>query len=232
MEPKRAIFVSFPLTLKERVSEFVKRIEDHTRKGITWTCTEQIFGGEIMDRNIVKAISEADIILCVINQQFVDSAYCQDEALLSREKNKHIIPVLFEKVDWPLKMSDGTDSPLQRIFANRLYINMYNQEREAEQFQKLIETIKKYTDVREQGSGGQNRENAGDSRDGREGQNDRGNAGDSRDGGEGQNDRGKGGGDFAEAFKGMQNTTNVNVSGQGNSVQANFTVNINNYSSK
>lgn len=229
MEPKRAIFVSFPLTLKERVSEFVKRIEDHTRKGITWTCTEQIFGGEIMDRNIVKAISEADIILCVINQQFVDSAYCQDEALLSREKNKHIIPVLFEKVDWPLKMSDGTDSPLQRIFANRLYINMYNQEREAEQFQKLIETIKKYTDVREQGSGGQNRENAGDSRDGREGQNDRGNAGDSRDGGEEQNDRGKGGADFAEAFKGMQNTTNVNVSGQGNNVQANFNVTINKF---
>ncbi|KAJ8025773.1 hypothetical protein HOLleu_33419 [Holothuria leucospilota] len=137
--------------MRERVEELKKKIEDHTREDITWICTEQICGGEIMDQEIVKGISEAEITICFINQQYVDAYYCRDEALLSGDKKKHVIPVLFDNVSWPLKMSNGTDSPLQRMFAGRLYIDMRNKEMEAEQFQKLIDTIKKYTDVGEQG---------------------------------------------------------------------------------
>lgn len=70
---------------------------------------------------------------------------------LSRSKNKHLIPILLENVEWPLKKSSGEPSPMQLAFTQLLYINLHDQTMKEDEFKKLITTIKKRLGLIEEG---------------------------------------------------------------------------------
>ncbi|KAJ8049039.1 Protein NLRC5 [Holothuria leucospilota] len=142
-ESKEKIFVSFSFSIKERVMTLKDRIETYLGEDTCWICTTGVDGGDNLDTEIVRAIDNADIILCMINEGFVQ---------LSRSKNKHLIPILLENVEWPLKKSSGEPSPMQLAFTQLLYVNLHDQTMKEDEFKKLITTIKKRLGLMEEGT--------------------------------------------------------------------------------
>lgn len=150
IDTKKKIFISFSFKSLEKVTALKDRIERYIGKDSCWICTTGVRGGDNLDEEITQAITGAKIILCMINKDFVNSKECEAEVHLSRMKNKHFIPVLLEKVEWPLKKPNGDPSPMQLAFAQLLYVNLHDQTKKEEEFKKMISSIKEQLGSREQ----------------------------------------------------------------------------------
>lgn len=54
-------------------------IETYLGENSCWICTTGVDGGDNLDTEIVRAIDDAEIILCMINEGFVNSPECEKE---------------------------------------------------------------------------------------------------------------------------------------------------------
>ncbi|XP_071820796.1 uncharacterized protein [Apostichopus japonicus] len=138
---KDKLFISFSSKIKERVTELVERIESLVGDGSCWMYTTRNKPGESLPQEIVDAINKADIMLCMINQDYIDSEPCEEEFLLAKKLKKQIILLHLEEVPQPYKKKDGRNSSMQLAATDQLYARMYIEKHE-EEFKKVIAKIK------------------------------------------------------------------------------------------
>ncbi|PIK49779.1 hypothetical protein BSL78_13332 [Apostichopus japonicus] len=138
---KDKVFISFSSKIEEKVTELVRRIDSLVGYGSCWIYTTRNKPGESVPQEIVDAIHKADIMLCMINQDYIDSEPCEEEFLLAKKLKKQIILLHMEKGLQPYKKKNGHNSPMQLATADQLYARMYIEKHE-EEFQKVIAKIK------------------------------------------------------------------------------------------
>ena len=78
------------------------------------------------------------MVLCCVTGKYTRSENCQREVTLSDALRKPIIPLLFEKIEWP------PAGPMSMPFCKLLYIKMINPEEPIpkDKFQELVKEVK------------------------------------------------------------------------------------------
>ncbi|XP_071852898.1 uncharacterized protein [Apostichopus japonicus] len=137
----KPVFISFSYKDLTKVENFVATFEEVLGPKTCWMCTTGIKGGQNIDRQIVRALAEAKVVVCMISQDYIDSNECEKEVMLAEHREKEIIAVHIESVQRPYQNKDGGESALQLRFARHLYMNLTGEDME-KKMQELIARIK------------------------------------------------------------------------------------------
>jgi len=110
------VFVSYSHADKDLKDQLVKHLRPLERENLieVWV-DHEIKAGDDWDREIVKKLSEADIVLTLVSIDFINSKYCYDvelEQALEREAEEEakVIPIILRSCLWK-------KSPLGRLKA-------------------------------------------------------------------------------------------------------------------
>jgi len=100
------VFLSYAHQDEEFKDKLLSHLSPLRRQGLieSWD-DRKIRAGGIWDEEILKHFNEADVILCLISADFINSEYCHEvemkRAWERRELEKvKIIPILLRHVDW------------------------------------------------------------------------------------------------------------------------------------
>ncbi|XP_071852927.1 uncharacterized protein [Apostichopus japonicus] len=140
-EDTKPVFISCSSKDLAQVQEIVATFEEALGPKTCWMYTTGIKGGQNIDRQIVRALAEAEVVVCMISQDYIDSNECEKEVMLAEHREKEIIAVHIESVQRPYQYKDGGESALQLRFARRLYMNLTGKDME-KKMQELIARIK------------------------------------------------------------------------------------------
>ena len=61
------------------MTELKNKIDKEVGEGSCWISTNRVKPGDNLDGEITKAINKADVILCMINQAYIDLKECEME---------------------------------------------------------------------------------------------------------------------------------------------------------
>lgn len=102
------VFISYSRLDQEAVSKIQKSLD---RRGIdAWIDKEDIGTGSRWDLQIEQGIQKCKKILVILSRNSIASSNVSDEWSFALEKGKHLIPVLLEECDVPMRIAS-----LQRI---------------------------------------------------------------------------------------------------------------------
>lgn len=138
---KNKIFISFSFSVEKEVTAIKEKIEREVGEGSCWICTTEIRAGDTLSKELTDAINGSDVMVCMINQKYIDSKICVEEFLLANELGKEIILVHLEKMEWPYKKSNRENSPMQLAATKLIYVRLYGEHKKTE-FSKLITRLK------------------------------------------------------------------------------------------
>lgn len=102
------VFISYSRQDKDAVDKIQKSLE---RKGIdVWIDQEDIGTGSRWDLQIEAGIQKSKKVLVILSKHSIASSNVSDEWSFALEKEKHLIPVLLEECDVPMRIAS-----LQRV---------------------------------------------------------------------------------------------------------------------
>lgn len=98
-----SVFVSYAREDEAHKQEVDKALRKLVKaeKIKTWSA-EDIKGGDDVQVAISRALDKADIILCLLSRNFIDSDYCMNDELIQALQNnyKKVVPVRLRQCDW------------------------------------------------------------------------------------------------------------------------------------
>ncbi|XP_071852912.1 uncharacterized protein [Apostichopus japonicus] len=136
----KPVFISFSSKDKTKVEEIVATFEEALGPKTCWMYTTGIQGGQNIDREIVRAVDKAKVVICMISQTYIDSDECEKEVMLAVNRKKEIIEVRIESVNRHYKDKHGDESAVELTFARRSYIDLTGEDME-KKMQELIKRI-------------------------------------------------------------------------------------------
>ena len=100
------IFISYAYQDEKLEQQLYKHLRPLVRNGVirTWDA-RQIQAGTERNEELIENFNQADIILCLISPDFIDSDYCylfQGQTALQRQKEGkvRVIPILLRSAAW------------------------------------------------------------------------------------------------------------------------------------
>lgn len=82
---KNKIFISFSFSVEKEVTAIKEKIEREVGEGSCWICTTEIRAGDTLSKELTDAINGSDVMVCMINQKYIDSKICVEEVRCSYE---------------------------------------------------------------------------------------------------------------------------------------------------
>ncbi|XP_019640924.1 PREDICTED: uncharacterized protein LOC109482588 [Branchiostoma belcheri] len=111
-----AIFISYQWDIQDRVRDLRDRLE--TAGYPCWMDIGQMGGGDALYEKIDQGMRASKVVIACLTTKYSVSQNCSKEINLANLLGKTIIPIMFQKIDWP------PPGGMSLIFSPLLYIDM------------------------------------------------------------------------------------------------------------
>jgi len=122
-------------------------IERNTRLHC-WLDIERMGAGEAIREQVYDGVCHADMFLCCLTDAYLRSRNCMMELDVAIKQAKQIVPLLLPGYGssdahppWP---PPGMDDSVQKVFARLIYTDLRTEERRADNFARLSQSITEY----------------------------------------------------------------------------------------
>lgn len=149
----KKVFISF----SHRSMTDVMAIKGRLERDIgdrCWIYASEVLPGDNIYERIAGAMSDAAVVLLMMNQDYVDSDECEKEVFVANNFRKPCIPVMLQDMGPSLKKKDGTVSSMNMMYAGRWYCKLYatTEEEREQNVAQLVESILNQIDLEEERS--------------------------------------------------------------------------------
>jgi len=93
------VFISYNWGIQEDVKQLKRMLNN---RGInTWMDIDNISGGDLLYNKLAEGLEKSKVLISCVTKKYLESKNCRKEVARADSLKIKIIPLLFEKMDWP-----------------------------------------------------------------------------------------------------------------------------------